>query len=253
MNYPPLIEGRLLRRYKRFLADVETAEGGCLTVHCPNTGSMKNCAAPGSRVWYWDSGNSQRKYPHTWELVETTLDEGGGGSIAGLAGVNTARPNHLAREAIESGCLVELQGYSEILREVAYGKERSRIDLLLRASDRADCYVEVKSVTLAVGSGVGLFPDSVSARGAKHLRELMAVVKAGYRGVLLYVVPHTAIERVAPAHEIDPEYAATLRQALACGVEVIAYGANISLDAITLERRLMFSDDVRVFDKRESI
>ncbi|RRJ82245.1 DNA/RNA nuclease SfsA [Aestuariirhabdus litorea] len=238
---PPLLEGRLVRRYKRFLADIETAAGDCLTLHCPNTGSMKNCALPGSRVWFWDSGNSKRKYPHTWELVETSETELGEGSIEGVACINTARPNQIAHEAIESGVLAELRGYSKIRREVAYGEERSRIDLLLQAEGRPDCYVEVKSVTLAVGGGLGLFPDAVTARGSKHLRELMAVVAAGGRAVLLFVVPHTAIDKVAPASMIDPEYANTLRLAVEAGVEVIAYGAEVSPVSIGLTGRLPFA------------
>ncbi|MCL6417338.1 DNA/RNA nuclease SfsA [Aestuariirhabdus sp. Z084] len=253
MQYPRLLEGRLVRRYKRFLADIETASGSSLTLHCPNTGSMRNCAMPGSRVWYWDSENPKRKYAHTWELVETGIDEGGGGDISGLACVNTARPNHLAREAIEMGVVKELQGYQQIRSEVPYGEERSRIDFLLQADDRPDCYVEVKSVTLAIGSGRGIFPDAVSARGSKHLRELIAMVKAGHRAVLLFAVPHTAINSVAPAHQIDPEYSSTLKMAVQAGVEVLAYGASINLEEIALNRRLAFEVEPTESKTQESV
>lgn len=230
MKLDNMLEGLLIKRYKRFLADIDLGNGRELTVHCPNTGSMKNCAEPGSRVWIQDSGNLKRKYVYGWELVEV---EG-----RYLACINTGRANHLVREAIEGGVIEPLQGYASLRSEVKYGEENSRIDLLLEDEQRPACYVEVKNVTLYEGDGLGTFPDAVTTRGAKHLRELMAMVAAGHRAVLMFCVPHMGIERVAPADHIDPEYGQLLREAVAAGVEVFAYGAQISADEISLTRRL---------------
>jgi sugar fermentation stimulation protein A len=227
---PPLQQGVLLRRYKRFLADIESASGELITIHCPNTGSMKNCWLERSPCWYSDSGNPKRKYRHTLEI--TTTPEGA------LAGVNTGRANALVEEAIVNGTIRELQGYEEIRREVRYGDENSRIDLLLRG-DAGDCYVEVKNVTLAEGN-LGLFPDAVSSRGARHLRELQTLAQKGVRAVLFYCVQHSGIESVSAAREIDPVYAQTLGSAVAAGVEVIAYRACISAKEIALKERLVF-------------
>ncbi|MEH6812028.1 MAG: DNA/RNA nuclease SfsA [Motiliproteus sp.] len=229
----PLQQGLLLRRYKRFMADIETAEGEQLTLHCPNTGSMKNCNDAGSRVWYWDSANPKRKYPHSWELVEV---EG-----KYLACINTGRANKLVVEAIENGTVVPLQGYQRLRTEVKYGAENSRIDILLEG-DSGHCYVEVKNVTLLRDQGVGAFPDAVSARGTKHLRELVKEVEKGNRSVLLYCVAHTGIEKVVPADDLDPVYSQALREAVAAGVEVCAYRADIDLmsasPSISLNKRL---------------
>ncbi|ACE83067.1 DNA/RNA nuclease SfsA [Cellvibrio japonicus] len=211
----------LLRRYKRFLADIRLADGREITVHCPNTGSMRNCVVAGSPCWYSDSESKTRKYPQTLELVTTP-----GGH---LAGINTARANELVRQALVDGVITELTGYGSCLREQVYGCERSRIDFLLRdhAQDGRDCYVEVKSVTLMEAEGEGYFPDAVSERGSKHLRELMGAVAQGQRAVLLFCVQHTGIRRVSPADHIDATYGKTLREAQAAGVEVMAYGAVI--------------------------
>lgn len=227
---PPLQQGTLLRRYKRFLADIETATGELLTIHCPNTGSMKNCWAESTPCWYSDSANPKRKYRHTLEV--TTTPE------SALAGVNTGRANALVEEAITSGVIGELQGYETLRREVRYGEENSRIDLLLSGA-QGDCYVEVKNVTLAEGAR-GLFPDAVSARGAKHLRELQKLAEGGVRAVLFYCVQHSAIETVEAAREIDPAYAAALDDAVAAGVEVIAYRAVIGAGEIRLEKALPY-------------
>lgn len=231
---PPLQRATLLRRYKRFLADVELADGREMTLHCPNTGSMRACLAPGSPCWFSRSDNPKRKYPCTWELATTPAGD--------LAGINTGRANRLVVEAIGNGVVGELQGYDELLTEVRYGEERSRIDILLRGG-RGECYVEVKSVTLCEGGGRGLFPDAVSTRGSKHLRELAGVAASGARAVLFYCVQHSAIERVAPAREIDPDYAAALQVALDRGVEVLAYQARLSPQEVALYRRLPFSLD----------
>ncbi|MCW8126966.1 DNA/RNA nuclease SfsA [Microbulbifer halophilus] len=227
---PPLAQAVLLRRYKRFLADIEAPSGEAFTIHCPNTGSMKNCWVEHSPCWYSDSGNPKRKYRHTLEV--TTTPEGA------LAGVNTGRANALVEEAIGSGVVAELQGYAGLRREVRYGAENSRIDLLL-SGEPGDCYVEVKNVTLAEGAR-GLFPDAVSSRGAKHLRELQKLAEGGVRAVLFYCVQHTGIETVEAAREIDPGYAAALDEAVAAGVEVLAYRAKIGASEIALAENIPF-------------
>ena len=234
---PPLSEARLIRRYKRFLADVILADGTETTLHCPNTGSMKNCQPDNARVWYSKSDNPKRKYPFTWELVELPVSFSGvEGNV--LAGINTGRSNHLVKEAIASNCIDELLGYDVIRSEVRYGQENSRVDLLLQKGSVTDCYVEVKNVTLAENNGLGLFPDAVTTRGQKHLRELMEMVAEGYRAVLFFCVQHTGIKRVAPADDIDPEYGQMLRKAVAAGVEVLAYSCVLAPDEIRLDQRI---------------
>ena len=213
-----LFPAQLIQRYKRFLADIILPNGETITVHCPNTGSMKNCLQPISPCWYSTSTNAARKYPNTLEIVTTPRGN--------LAGINTARSNGLVEVAIRAGVIGELQGYDNIRREVTYGNEKSRIDFLLeRANEK--CFVEVKNVTLMEAEGQGLFPDAVSERGTKHLRELMQMVREGHRAVLLYCVQHTGIEWVEPADTIDPLYGKTLREAVVVGVEVIAYCAEL--------------------------
>lgn len=215
--YPALLR----KRYKRFLADVGLPDGSEITLHCPNTGSMKNCLLPDSPCWYSVSDSKTRKYPQTLEVVSTP-----GGH---LAGINTARTNELVEAALRAGVIRELQGYTILKREVVYGEEKSRIDFLLTGhpQDARACYLEVKNVTLMEAEGLGYFPDAVSERGSKHLRELMLMVAQGHRAVLLFCVQHTGIQQVSPADHIDPAYGATLRAAIAAGVEVIAYAAQI--------------------------
>ncbi|WP_444915634.1 DNA/RNA nuclease SfsA [Microbulbifer sp. TRSA007] len=227
---PPLQKATLLRRYKRFLADVESASGDVFTIHCPNTGSMKNCWVEGGDCWYSDSGNPKRKYRHTLEIC-TTPD-------GALAGVNTGRANALVEEAILSGVVSELQGYESLRREVRYGEENSRIDLLLSGAD-GDCYVEVKNVTLADGVQ-GYFPDAVSTRGAKHLRELQKLAESGVRAVLFYCVQHSGIEMVQAAREIDSAYADALDSAVDAGVQVLAYRAKLDAEGVELAEALPF-------------
>ena len=225
----PLKAATLQRRYKRFLADVEMLDGTALTLHCPNTGSMKNCAEPNSRVWFWDSANEKRKYPCTWELVEVEQRF--------LACINTQRANGLVVEAINNATITQLQGYGQLQTEVKYGQEKSRIDIFLSHHKYLpDCYVEVKNVTLMAAQGQGLFPDAVTERGRKHLRELVYMVTQGQRAVLVYCVAHTGITKVSPAWDVDPAYAETLVWAIEQGVEVMAYGAEISLTHMSLER-----------------
>ena len=222
----PLIAGRLLLRYKRFLADVELADGTVVTAHCPNSGSMMGCAMPGSRVLLSRSDNPARKLHFTWELVEAD---------GCWVGINTALPNRLVREAVEQGIVAELRGYERIRPEVCYGSERSRIDLLLE--DPGQCFVEVKNVTL-VQDGVARFPDAVTVRGQKHLRELMAMVEAGARSVNLFVVQRSDARAVAPADDIDPVYGRLLRQAALAGVELLAYQALVAPTEIILSHPL---------------
>jgi sugar fermentation stimulation protein A len=222
----PLVPGRLLRRYKRFLADVELSDGTVVTAHCPNSGSMLGCAAPGNPVLLSRSDNPARKLPYTWELVHVDNC---------WVGINTGLPNRLVREGIERGIVTELQGYGRIRQEVCYGAERSRIDLLLE--DPGLCYVEVKNVTL-VEDGVARFPDAATTRGQKHLRELMAMVKSGARAVNFFVVQHAAARAVGPADAIDPAYGRLLRQAAGAGVELLAYQASVTPTDIALCRAL---------------
>jgi sugar fermentation stimulation protein A len=227
----PLLEGVLLRRYQRFLADVRLASGTTITAHTSNTGAMLGCATPGSRVWLSRSHNVARKHPWTWELVES------GSGV--LVGINTALANRLVGEAIEQGVITELAGYPGVRAEVAYGQEGSRADFLLTGHARAAaCYVEVKNVTAVLDPGVAVFPDAVSARGAKHLRELQAVVASGQRALMCYCVQRKDAREVRPADAIDPRYGATLRQALAAGVEAVAYVADVSPNGIQLRTRL---------------
>lgn len=227
---PALEEGRLRRRYKRFLADIVTAEGEELCIHCPNTGSMLNCMGEGARVWFQRSQDPRRKLPATWELVETPQGR--------LACVNTARANRLVEEALLGGVIAELAGFDGLRREVAYGAENSRVDFRL-GYPQGPAYVEVKSVTLGFADcSVAAFPDAVTERGARHLRELAALARSGIRAVLLYCVNLSAVTAVRPASEIDPLYAAALREAVEAGVEVLAYGAELSADEIRLCRPL---------------
>ena len=229
---PILIPATLIRRYKRFLADVILEAGDEVTVHTPNTGAMLGCAEPGSRVWLQDSDNPARKYPLGWEI--STSETGT------LIGVNTHRANQLVQEGIETGVIKELQGYESLRREVRYGEEGSRIDLLLQHRARPACYIEVKNVTLLREVSVAAFPDAVSQRGSKHLRELIGMVQQGYRAVLLFCVQRADAEVMEPARDIDPVYADTLATAVQLGVEVIAYRARVSPSEISLATRLPF-------------
>lgn len=232
MKFVPLFtRARLIRRYKRFLADVVFDDGARTTVHCPNTGSMLGCDVPDSVVWLSRSDNPKRKYPLTWEIVETDTGV--------PVGINTNRSNRLVREAIEAGVIVELAGYPRIQSEVTVGEGRSRIDFLLSGGQELkDCYVEVKNVTATARDGIAVFPDAVSLRGSKHLRELSGLVGLGYRAVLCFCVQRDDVAEVRPAEAIDPVYAATLREAVAAGVELIAYRAKVGPGDIALYRQV---------------
>ena len=223
----PLIPGRLVRRYKRFLADVALEDGREVTVHCPNPGRMLGLDAPGSCVWLSRAPGAARKLPLTLELVEAD---------GGLVGINTMHPNRLVEEALSAGALPELSGYERIRREVRYD-ERCRIDLLLQGEDRPDCYVEVKNVHLRRGRGAE-FPDCVTLRGARHLGALARMVASGSRAVLLYVVQRMDCRELRIAADIDPVYASALRSALAGGVECVCRACEVSLDGIRLGARL---------------
>ena len=224
MRWPhPLIPGRLIRRYKRFLADVALDAGGDVRVHCPNPGRMLGLDAPGSRVWLSQGTNPLRKLPLTLELVEAD---------GSLVGINTMQPNRLVEEALCAGRIEELAGYREMRREVAYDGG-SRIDLLLREPGRPDCYVEVKNVHLR-RAGAAEFPDCVTARGARHLAAMRRQVGAGARAVLVYVVQRTDCATFAVAEDIDPVYAGAFREALAGGVEAVCRACTIGLDGIEL-------------------
>lgn len=234
MRFPkPLVEGVLLRRYKRFLADVRLADGREVTAHCPNSGSMKTVAIPGNRALVSPADNPKRKLRWTWEIAYVGQE----GDVPAL--VNTVLPNRIVREGIEQGRIRELADYPGIRPEVPYG-ERSRIDLLLTGPDRRDCYVEVKNVTLMADDepGIARFPDAVTTRGTRHLRELMNVVAGGGRGVLVFHVARADAEEVRPADAIDPEYGRTLREAVAAGVEVLAYKIHITPTDAAMERQL---------------
>lgn len=238
MKYPEILqEAYLIRRYKRFMADVELSDGSQITLHCPNTGSMKNCLYPGHKVWFSDSRNPGRKYPCTWEQAEIPVIFGSEEKMT-LAGLNTSRANALVEELLKNSGVTSLCEYQNIRREVKYGSENSRVDFLLTGEDLPDYYLEVKSVTLAMGDGLGLFPDSVTSRGARHLRELTEICEQGGRAILFFCVQHTGINRVAPADDIDPTYGKTLRDAVAAGVEIMAWGAEISTEEITLIKEL---------------
>lgn len=217
---PPLVPGVLVRRYKRFLADVTMEDGRSVVAHCPNTGSMMACCEPGSRVWLSPSDNPRRKLPFTWELVEV--------ADQALACIHTGRPNKVMGDLLREEREPALAGYTEWRSEVRYGEEKSRIDWLLSGHATApQAWVEVKNVTLGEGK-VAWFPDAVTLRGQKHLRELMACVGGGDRGVLLFCVSHTGVTEVRPADGIDPRYGQLLREAVAAGVECYAWQLDIS-------------------------
>jgi len=237
MNYPTLVPGVLLRRYKRFLADIELEDGREVVAHCPNTGSMRAVNVPGCRVWLSESTNPARKLGWTWELIE--LPDGKGG--VDWASVHTGRTNALVEEALRDGLISELAGFSELKREVSV--EGARLDFRLKDAEGGDTFVEVKQVTLKENDDHGYFPDSVSERGRRHLDVLADLVGQGHRGVLLFCAAHTGIENVAPAAHLDPAYARTLRAVAACGVEVLAYGCCVIQErerpmTLVLDRRL---------------
>ncbi len=228
---------KLIKRYKRFLADVELTNGEITTIHCANTGAMTGCAQPGDTVWYSASDNLKRKYPFSWELTQTQDNN--------LICVNTMRANQLVEEALTLCNIKELTHYPTIKREVKYGNENSKIDFHLTSNENKSVFVEVKSATLIAQNnqelykqGLGFFPDALTIRGQKHLRELSELSQQGQRTMLLFAVLHSGIHSVVPAEYIDPYYAKLFAEAQACGVETLAYKASFSLSENTVEMHL---------------
>jgi sugar fermentation stimulation protein A len=232
----PLIPATLIRRYKRFLADVALASGETVTAHCANPGSMIGLMAPGARVWLSKSANPKRKLGYSWELVEA--DFGGGPE---LVGINTSNPNALAAEAIAAGLVPELTGYPSVRREVKYGRN-SRVDFLLEAPGRPPCYVEIKNVHLMRQTGLAEFPDAVTKRGAKHLVELADMAAAGARSVMMFLVQIGSAERFALARDIDRAYGAEFDQARRAGVEAIARRCRLTHEGIEVAEPIKIDD-----------
>ena len=221
--WPPLVEGRLIRRYQRFKADVRLAGGATVTAHCTNTGAMHTCSAPNRPVFLSTSDNPRRKLKYTWEMIDMPTS---------LVGVNTRIPNRLVALGITRNHIAGLGGYREVKPEITTGA-KTRLDLLLKGAYRRDCFVEVKNCTL-VEDGVARFPDAATARGARHLEELTRLVAAGNRGAMVYLIQRMDARQFRPADRIDPHYGAVLRRAVGRGVEVFAYDVVIDLEKIAL-------------------
>jgi len=228
---PPLVSGTLIRRYKRFLADVILETGETITVHCPNSGSMKGCAAPGATIYLSQSDNSRRKYRYTWELVQVP---------GTLIGINTQVPNKFVKQAIEKGLIHELSGYDTITTEVKTSSH-TRLDLMLEKAERfgntKKCYVEIKNCTL-VEDGVAMFPDAVTQRGQKHLEELEQLVAIGHRGVIFFLVQRMDAKEFRPADKIDKIYGEKLRKAFKNGVEIMVWDTVVNTRQIRLGQKL---------------
>ncbi len=227
---PPLIKGVLIQRYKRFLADIELETGEKVTVHCPNSGSMKGCAIPGSRVWLSESDNPKRKYKYTWELIKVPET---------MIGINTQVPNKLVKQSIENGLIQELSGYDRVTAEVKTSSH-TRLDLLLENAAKEKCYVEIKNCTL-VEKGIAMFPDAVTTRGQKHLDELVHLVSSGYRGVIFFLIQRMDANSFKPAEMIDKVYAQKLRKAVQKGVQVIAMDTSINTRMIRIKKHIPVS------------
>lgn len=232
MDFPqPLVRGALVRRYKRFLADVVLDDGTELTAHCPNPGAMLGLNAPGLTVWLSKSPDPKRKLAYTLELVEVD---------GGLVGINTMHPNRLVAEALAEGALPELAGYASVRREVKYG-QASRIDFLLQDEARPACWLEVKNVHLVRTPGLAEFPDCVAARSSKHLRELEAMVRGGDRAVALFVVQRMDCRAFSACHELDPAFAEGLDRAADAGVEVLVYACDMAVNRVRIAHRMAWS------------
>jgi len=229
LQWPPLIPGTLIKRYKRFLADVVLADQRVVTAHCPNSGSMKTCAEPGSPVFLSYHDNPKRKLKYTWELIRMP---------SSLVGVNTLVPNRLVHHSILSEKIEALNGYQHVKREVPAGKG-SRIDLLLSNNGSGACYVEVKNCTLIEGETI-YFPDAVTARGLKHLVELQKLVRSGFRCVMFFLVQRMDGRVFKPADHIDPDYGKGLRKAVKNGVEMLVYDVKIDLKQIRIRNQLPY-------------
>ncbi len=229
---PPLMSGTLVKRYKRFLADITLENGETITASCPNTGSMMGLTTPGARVWVSQNDSPTRKYRHCLEVVEADIGDG-----PALVGINTGHPNKIVFEAVEAGRIAPLKGYASARREVKYGKN-SRIDILLEDERKGRCYVEIKNTHLLRARGLVEFPDSVTARGAKHLDELADMVRDGHRAVMMFLVQRDDAKRCAIASDIDPNYAEAFRRACAAGVEPLAYRCVVRPEAIVIDRKI---------------
>lgn len=227
LKWPPLASGRLIQRYKRFLADVRLDNGKIVTAHCPNTGSMTGCCEAGRPVYLSRHDSPRRKLEYTWELIDMPTS---------LVGVNTLVPNRLVADSTAAGQIPELAGYEQLRPEVRIGSH-SRIDLLLTAARRRKCYIEIKNCTL-VTQGTALFPDAVTHRGRKHLQELEKQVVDGNRGIIFFFIQRQDARQFRPADEIDPAYGRCLRRAVRKGVEALAYDVSIDLERIRLRSRL---------------
>lgn len=230
MHWPPLISGKLIKRYKRFMADIRLDDASVITAHCPNSGRMTGCSEPGRIVYVSRQDNPKRKLPHTWELIDMGTS---------LVGVNTMVPNRLVAESIAAGDIFELAGFDTIQREVKVG-DHSRLDLKLTRDSASPCYVEIKNCTL-VENQHACFPDAVTQRGQKHLGELESLVKSGNRCVMFFLIQRMDAKRFSPADHIDPVYGEKLRRAVDRGVEIIAYDVYINLKEILINRKLPVS------------
>jgi sugar fermentation stimulation protein A len=231
MRFPsPLVRGRLVQRYKRFLADVRLDSGETITAACPNTGAMLGLTMPGAAIWLSRSEAATRKYPYTWEMVEDGSDR-----APTLVGINPLHPNRVVGEAIAAGAIKPLGGYETLRREVKYG-EASRIDFLLEDARKARCYVEVKNVHLMRRPAHAEFPDCVTARGAKHLRELAAMAAQGHRAVMLYLIQRADAKRFSISGDLDPGYAEAFALARAAGVEALAYRCRMTTEEIVIDK-----------------
>lgn len=242
-----LKKATLIKRYKRFLADITLEDGSDCTIHVANTGAMTGCATENDTVWYSTSANKKRKYPYSWEITQTQKDH--------FICVNTLRANQLVEEAIINHMIPELIGYKNFKREVKYGNENSKIDFFLIDKNNTETFIEVKSVTLLGNPSIindgdnckqGYFPDSVTTRGQKHLRELMQIKQQGHRAILLFAVLHSGIESVMAAKHIDAKYAELLTQAISQGVEVIAYKVKFDNVLANIEMSLLEPINVKV-------
>lgn len=222
-----LVHGTLIRRYKRFLADVKLDNGTEVVAHCTNSGSMKTCLEDGAEVFLTPVSDPKRKTRFTWEMIKINGD---------WVGINTGIPNKLAFDAISSGSIPELKGYTTVKREVKFGD--SRFDVYAE-NEHEKCFVEVKNVSMK-NENYALFPDAVTTRGQKHLKTLMQVKSQGIRAVMLYVIQRSDVEMFAPAKEIDPNYAKILKGAYAAGVEIIPMQAKVTPESIELVRKLQF-------------
>lgn len=229
----PMVRGTLKKRYKRFLADVALTDGEIVTAHCPNTGSMVSCGSPGDKVVLSYNPSPKRKLDYSWEYTE--YEEG-------FVGINTQRPNQVVFEALSQGDIPELAGYDLVQKEVKY-RESSRIDFLLKDSKEnlPQCFVEIKNATLKGAGQTVLFPDAVTLRGQKHIKDLMAMREQGYRAVLFFLVNRPEIESCEIAKDIDPAYYQLIGQALECGVEILAYSVHATLKGMTIQSAVPFN------------